>query len=415
MSSSEKVLRWLQARAPGTGLSRDFYVDPELFALDLEHIFYREWLFAAHTAELATTGSYLTLQIGAYPILLVRAGDGSINAFINSCRHRGARLCPSERGVAPKLVCPYHQWTYALDGRLFSARFMGPQFDRTQWGLKRVHCETVAGYIFVCISAQPPDFAPVRQQLEAYIGPHRFADARVAVEYSIIEEGNWKLVWENNRECYHCAANHPELARSFPDRPSISGVTGAGADPDVLAHWQRCEERGLPSQFLLTQGGQMRTVRVPLLDTAQSYTISGAPAVAKSLSDGISAVANIGALIAFHYPSSWNHALIDHGITFRVLPLGPKRTQLTTKWLVHRDAVAGVDYDPAELTRVWRATNEQDRRIVQENQIGIDAPTYTPGPFCLPQESGVEQFVEWYTSLLRHRLEEASASPAAVA
>jgi glycine betaine catabolism A len=414
MSSSEKILRWLQARAPGTGLSRDFYVDPELFALDLEHIFYREWLFAAHTAELATTGSYLTLQIGAYPIVLVRAGDGSINAFINSCRHRGARLCPSERGVAPKLVCPYHQWTYSLDGRLFSARFMGPQFDRSPWGLRRVHCETVAGYIFVCIAGQPPDFAPVRQQLEAYIGPHRFADARVAVEYSIIEEGNWKLVWENNRECYHCAANHPELARSFPDRPSISGVTGAAADADVLAHWQRCEGLGLPSKFLLTQGGQLRTVRVPLLGTAQSYTMSGAPAVAKGLSDGVTD-ANIGALIAFHYPTSWNHALIDHAITFRLLPLGPKRTQLTTKWLVHRDAVEGVDYDPAELTRVWRATNEQDRRIVQENQIGIDAPTYTPGPFCQPQESGVEQFVEWYTTLLRHRLEEASASPAAVA
>jgi len=400
---------------PGTGLEREFYVDPEIFALDLEHIFYREWLFAAHTAELVKTGSYLTLQIGAYPILLVRAGDGTINAFINSCRHRGARLCPSERGVTPKLVCPYHQWTYSLDGRLFSARFMGPEFDRSLWGLKRVHCETAAGYVFVCIAAEPPDFAPVRAQFETYFGPHRFADARVAVEYSIIEEGNWKLVWENNRECYHCAANHPELARSFPDRPSISGVTGAAADPDVTAHWERSEALGLPSKFLLTQGGQLRTVRVPLLGNARSYTISGDPAVAKGLSDGISGEPNIGALAAFYYPTSWNHALIDHAITFRVLPLDARRTQLTTKWLVHRDAVEGVDYDPAELTRVWRATNDQDRHIVQENQIGIDAPTYTPGPFCQPQESGVEQFVDWYTTLLRRRLEEAVENPAAVA
>ena len=104
MSSSESVLRWLQKRQAGTGLDRDFYVDPALFALELEHIFYREWIFAAHTAELPTTCSYLTIQIGAYPIVMVRAGDGTINAFINSCRHRGARLCPQERGVAPKLV-----------------------------------------------------------------------------------------------------------------------------------------------------------------------------------------------------------------------------------------------------------------------------------------------------------------------
>lgn len=413
MSSSEQVLRWLQERPAGTGLNRDLYTDPAVFALELEHIFYREWVFAAHTAELPTTGSYLTLQVGAYPIVLVRAGDGRINAFINSCRHRGARLCPQERGVAPKLVCPYHQWTYSLDGRLFSARYMGPQFDKTPWGLNRVQCETAAGYIFVCISKEPPDFAPVREQLEAYIGPHRFAEARVAVEYSIVEEGNWKLVWENNRECYHCAANHPELARTFPDTPSISGVVGAAQDPNVAVHWKNCEGMGLPSSFLLTQNGQLRTVRVPLIGDCKSYTMSGAPAVAKPLSDGISMDAKIGALVAFHYPTSWNHALIDHGITFRVLPLSPNRTQLTTKWLVHRDAVEGVDYDPAELTRVWRATNDQDRRIVQENQIGIDAPTYTPGPFCMPQESGVEQFVEWYSSTLSRRLREAAKEPAA--
>ena len=415
MKAAERVLRRLQAREPGTGLARDFYTDAEIHALDLDLIFYREWLFAAHTAELSSTGSYLTLQIGAYPIVLVRAGDGTIRAFVNSCRHRGARLCQSERGVAPKLVCPYHQWTYSLDGRLFSARFMGPQFDRTPYALRRVHCETVAGYIFVCVAAEPPDFAPVREQLQAYIGPHRFADARVAVEYSIIEEGNWKLVWENNRECYHCAANHPELARTFPDTPGITGVTGAATDPTIVSHWQRCEAMGLPSTFLLTQQGQLRTVRVPLLDDAASYTMSGAAAVRKPLSDGINPAGNVGALVAFHYPSSWNHALIDHAITFRVLPLGPKRTQLTTKWLVHRDAVEGVDYDPAELTHVWRATNEQDRHIVHENQTGIDAPTYEPGPFCQPQESGVSQFVDWYTGLLQRRLEEVTATTAAVA
>lgn len=403
MAIAESVLHRLDARQPGTGLERDFYVDPEIYALELEHIFYREWLFAAHTAELPATGSYLTLQVGAYPIVLVRAGDGAIHAFVNSCRHRGARLCPAERGTTPRLVCPYHQWTYALDGHLFSARHMGAQIDRSQWGLKRLHCETAAGYIFICIGAEPPDFTPVREQLTAYMGPHQLAEARVAVEDTIIEEGNWKLVWENNRECYHCAANHPELARTFPDTPAITGIGGADADPDILALWERCEALGLTSRFLLTQGGQMRTTRIPLL--GKSYTLSGEPAVRRPLSDGIGADSSIGALVAFHYPTSWNHALIDHAISFRVLPLGPRRTQLTTKWLVHRDAVEGVDYSAEELARVWRATNEQDRRIVQENQIGVDAPTYTPGPFCLPHESGVVQFIDWYTSLLRRRLE----------
>ena len=89
--------------------------------------------------------------------------------------------------------------------------------------------------------------------------------------------------------------------------------------------------------------------------------------------------------------------------------LGPTRTQLTTKWLVHREAVEGVDYQVEELTRVWISTNEQDRRIVHENQIGMNTPTYEPGPFSHMEESGVGQFVDWYSKLLEKRLSSAEA------
>jgi Rieske 2Fe-2S family protein len=404
MTTAMNVLRRLQGRTPTTGLGREFYTDDAIFELDLELIFYREWLFAGHTCELPKTGSYLTLQIGAYPVLLVRAGDGVIRAFVNSCRHRGARVCPDARGAAAKLVCPYHQWTYELDGRLFAARQMGPGFDRAQFGLKRLHCETVGGYIFVCVGAEAPDFAPTRRQLEPYLAPHRLADARVAFESTIIEEGNWKLVWENNRECYHCAVNHPELARVYSDTPTITSVSGAAEDPKIVEHWHRCEAVGLSGRFQLSADGQMRAARMPLLGAAVSYTSSGEAAVKRPLSDGIPREANIGTLLVFHYPTTWNHFLGDHAITFRVLPIGPTRTQLTTKWLVHGGAVEGVDYDIEELTRVWLATNEQDRRIVHENQIGMNSPTYEAGPFSRTHESGVSQFVDWYCSRLQLRL-----------
>lgn len=402
--NSMDVLRRLRSRAPHTGLTREFYTDAQIFNLDLEHIFYKEWLFAAHTAELPRTGSYLTLQIGAYPVVIVRGADQIIRAFVNSCRHRGARVCPDASGVAPKLVCPYHQWTYELDGRLFAARQMGSDFDRAKFGLKPVHCETVAGYIFICVAAQAPDFEPTRKQLEPYLKPHRLADARVAFESTIIEDGNWKLVWENNRECYHCAVNHPELARTFPDTPTVTGVSGAADDPVVAEHWHRCEAAGLPSQFRLSPDGQLRTTRMPMLKSAVSYTMSGQPGVKRPLSDDIPMDSNIGALLFFHYPTSWNHVLADHAISFRVLPLGPATTQLTTKWLVHRDAVEGVDYDLKELTRVWLATNEQDRRIVRENQIGMNSPTYEPGPLSAITENGVSQFVDWYCSRMQQQL-----------
>jgi len=401
MTTVNDVLRRLQERAPSTRLAREFYADEAIFELDLESIFYRDWLFVAHTVELPKTGSYLTLQIGAYPLVLVRAADGVIRAFFNSCRHRGARVCPNARGAAAKLVCPYHQWTYELDGRLFAARQMGSGFDRAQFGLKRVHCETVAGYIFVCLAKEAPDFASTRRQLEPFLTPHRLAESRVAYESTIIEEGNWKLVWENNRECYHCAVNHPELARVYSDTPTITSVTGAADDPTIVAHWQRCEAAGLTGRFHLASDGQMRLARMPLLGTAVSYTSSGAPAVRRPLSDGIPREANIGALLLFHYPTSWNHFLADHAISFRVLPLSPTRTALTTKWLVHRDAVEGVDYDLEDLTRVWLATNDQDSRIVHENQIGMNSPAYEPGPLSHTHESGVAQFVDWYCSRLQ--------------
>ncbi len=406
MTTTLNALHWLRDRVPGTGLRREFYTDEALFALDIEHIFRKEWLFVGHTAELPGTGSYFTVQIGAYPLVLVRGPDRVVRAFINSCRHRGSRLCPDARGTAPKLVCPYHQWTYELDGRLFAARQMGAGFDRTRLSLRQVHCETVAGYIFICLGTEAPDFTPTREHLEPYLAPHRLDEARVAFESTLIEEGNWKLVWENNRECYHCAGNHPELARTYTDKPAVSGVSGAAEDPDVVAHWERCEAQGLPSRFRLSEDGQWRTARMPLIPQAVSYTLSGKPAVRRPLTDAIPLSSNIGSLLLFHYPTTWNHFLADHAISFRVLPLSPTRTQLTTKWLVHRDAVEGVDYDLAELTRVWLATNEQDRRIVAENQIGVSAPTYEPGPFSMMQEGGVSQFVDWYSSRLLQQLGE---------
>jgi Rieske 2Fe-2S family protein len=121
--------------------------------------------------------------------------------------------------------------------------------------------------------------------------------------------------------------------------------------------------------------------------------------VRRPLSDAVTED-GIGSLLLFHYPSTWNHVLGDHAISFRVLPLGPTETQVTTKWLVRADAVEGVDYDIDELTRVWTATNDQDRRIVEENQRGVNSPMFEPGPYSPAHEGGVMQFVEWYAGAI---------------
>ena len=114
--------------------------------------------------------------------------------------------------------------------------------------------------------------------------------------------------------------------------------------------------------------------------------------------------ADAGSLLFFHYPNSWNHFLADHSIVFRVLPISATETEVTTKWLVHKDAVEGVDYDLANLTRVWIATNDEDRQVVEENQRGINSPAFVPGPYSKIQEDGVIQFVDWYCRTLTGRL-----------
>lgn len=144
MTDQNALALLLQAQRTGLSLARPFYTDPELYQADLDLIWYRDWIFAATTAELPKPGAYVTLQLGAYPIVVVRGQDGEIRAFHNVCRHRGQRLCAKPAGQTVKLVCPYHQWTYETDGKLLWARDMGPEFDPAQHGLKPLHCAVMA-------------------------------------------------------------------------------------------------------------------------------------------------------------------------------------------------------------------------------------------------------------------------------
>ena len=393
----------LLARRANHGLDRELYCDPGVYQTDLEQIFYREWLFAIPACELAGTGAYATLQVGAYPVVVVRGGDGVIRAFHNVCSHRGQRLCSKETGSTPKLVCPYHQWTYDLDGKLLYAREMGPEFDPAAHGLKKLHCIDLGGMVFICLAEVPPPIADLAKNLMRFLAPSGLKDAKVAYSSTIIENGNWKLVIENNRECYHCSGAHPSLCLTFSDNPTISAMDGPeSASPEILAHWARCEAHGLPSRFTHAPDMQWRLARVPLLNNAESYTMDTKAAVARRL--GQMPFNDAGSLLFFHYPNTWNHFLGDQAIVFRVLPISATETQVTTKWLVHKDAVEGVDYDLNNLTEVWMRTNDEDRQVVEENQKGILSPAYEPGPYSTVHEEGVIQFVDWYAGLMTERL-----------
>ncbi|TVQ54124.1 MAG: aromatic ring-hydroxylating dioxygenase subunit alpha [Rhodobacteraceae bacterium] len=408
MPREADVLSLLLGRKPDHALPRPFYCDPDVFDADMEHIWARAWLFAIPACELPKSGDYVTYDVGRRSVILVRGADGVIRAFHNTCRHRGSVLCTAKRGRSPKLVCPYHQWTYELDGRLLWARDMGPDFDAARHGLKAVRCRTVAGLVYICLADDAPDFEAFAEVAARYLAPHDLVNSKVAHESVTIEKGNWKLVWENNRECYHCSGNHPSLCRTFPEDPRyISADENGDAPAIVAAHAARCEAAGAPSAFRISDAGDWRFVRTPLLGAGESYTLDTKAAV--SLPNSSLPFRDGGSLLKFSYPSTWNHFLADHAIVFRVTPIGPMETEVVTKWLVHKDAVEGRDYDLKRLTEVWLATNDEDREVVENNQRGILSPAYEPGPYSPIHEAGLIQFVDWYAQAMTRALSGAGA------
>lgn len=403
MLNTADILTQLEQRQKNFSLSRDLYCDEGVYQADLENIWYREWVFAVPACDIPKTGNHATLQVGAYPVLIVRGADGQIRAFHNVCRHRGQRLCPKQNGSAPKLVCPYHQWTYDLDGRLLFARDMGPDFDASNFSLKPVHVRNHGGLVYICLADDPPEFDRLGGFMDDYLGASDLTNAKVAFSSTIVEQGNWKLVIENNRECYHCGGSHPSLCRTYSDNPLMTVMEGPNAaSPEILAHWDRCDKAGLPARFVSDPGMQWRLARAPLLNNAESFTMSTKAAVNRRM--GNIPWNDAGSLMFYHFPSSWNHFLPDHAIVFRLLPISPTQTEVTSKWLVHKDAVEGKDYDLKTLTEVWINTNDEDRRVVEENQYGIRSPAYEPGPYSPSQEEGVIHFVDWYVRTMRDRL-----------
>jgi Rieske 2Fe-2S family protein len=164
---------------------------------------------------------------------------------------------------------------------------------------------------------------------------------------------------------------------------------------------QRWVTQDLPYKLKKDTDSGWQIVRVPMA-RGLSFTMDGQPA--SSLLMGDLPDFDVGSVRLLHFPNTWNHALGDHALAFRVLPLDAQRTAVTTKWMVHKDAIEGVDYDLEKLTKVWLATNDQDRTLAENNQLGINSPSYRPGPYSQYFEYGVLAFVDWYLAAMREGL-----------
>lgn len=396
MTARIRTRQLLAERKPNHSLPQPFYRDEDIFALDVEGIFNRTWLMVGFEAEIPESGDYFTETVCNSSILLIRQRDGSIAGFHNSCRHRGARLCDGH-GRSPRIVCPYHQWTYAVDGKLLSASRMGPDFNKDAHGLRPLAVERVAGCIYVCLGdpKAAPDFAPFRAALEPMLAPHNLAGAKLAFSSELIEKANWKLVLENGRECLHCAACHPEIRVAFPVSTADAGDLDTTPLYDTFR--VRMEEAELPVGP--DNGPWWQIGRFPFNPGSVSFALDGQPLVTKPLM--VQGGNDVGTLRWAIEPHNFCHVSVDSAFMFSAYPVGPQETRVVAKWLVHRDAVEGVDYNIDRLTHVWTQTNLQDRGLAENNQRGVNGIGYVPGPYSLESEKYVNDFVNWYCDAMR--------------
>lgn len=391
MITPDGMLKLLQSRERAFSLPSPFYNDPVAFELDLDAILQRHWLFAGPSCQIREPGEYFTVTVGRSSVIVLRDRAGTLRAFYNTCRHRGSRICTADRGRLTTIVCPYHKWTYDLTGRLrFNGR-MHKGFDPADYSLVPVHLETVGGLIYICLAAEVPDFTEYKSTLEPYLAPHDLAHAKLAHIDNITVRGNWKLVMENSRECFHCATGHPELARSFITEYDSSYPRSIAGVEDF---WRRCESLGLPSADTDGEHEDFRINRLPLGKGARSITMDGKPAVSRLLGNVTNG--DIGSLRWAHFPTTFNHVLGDYSFHYRMLPIAPEETLVSAYWLVDAEAVEGRDYELENLINVWDETNEQDGILVERNQLGVKSAGYRVGPYSQETEIGVIAFVEWY-------------------
>jgi Rieske 2Fe-2S family protein len=370
------ISKLLGAYQAGQSLERAFYSDADVFVRDMDLLTGR-WFCVGHVSELPATGDWLVAELGRESAIVARNPDGAIRAMANVCRHRGSRVCTKPHGHAATLTCPYHGWSYHLDGRLRRAAEMPEGFDPAAHGLVPLPLTVIGGLIFLSFADKPPALDKAAEALSRMTRRYGWEKARIAARKTFTVSSNWKLALENYHECYHCAPAHPEFS-----------VLHALSRPGN----RRIGERDAEAWAATPDGQEVfRVMHSSLADDVRTGSRDGkplAPPMGEVPEENECVFAELGFLSAFL-------AYSDYGVIYRFIPRDVLRTEMEVIWLVRGDAEAGRDYDPAALTWLWDVTSVADKTIIESNQAGVLSRAYQPGPFS-KMEPGARQYVERY-------------------
>jgi Rieske 2Fe-2S family protein len=367
----------VSSKAPfASTLPGRYYYDPAIYAQEQERIFSQMWVYVGRADALPGPGAYQVVTVGGESVLVLRNKAGQIQAFLNVCRHRGARLCNQASGqLKGSIQCRYHAWTYALDGKLIGAPnvLREIEFDRSAFGLLPVAVRVWEGLIWLCLADTPPPFEaqindPQVQSFGAIAPIERYQIGRLKVARSITYavQANWKLILENTLECYHCGTMHPELC-------------------DLLPAFRT-------SQIYTDGQGTL------LADQVEAFNITGKatrPPLPGLLPEDIRRY--YGMLLM---PNLFLNLLGDHVVIDSFHPLGPERTRVTSDWLFDPEVMARPDFDPLDAVEMLDLVNKQDWEVCEMTQKSMASRAFKDGGIYVPDEAHIRGLVDYLLARL---------------
>jgi Rieske 2Fe-2S family protein len=351
-------------------LDSQWYCSPEIFERENERIFARSWICAAREEDLDEPGRFVVGEIAGESLILTVDDARNLRDFYNVCRHRGTRLCTDERGVFKGTIqCPYHAWTYGLDGALRVARNMDgvEDFDRAEYPLREASVAHFEGFVFVALEPQEP-FDETFSTLTGRFSAWQLPKLRRAASITYDVACNWKLIFQNYSECYHCPVIHPQLERLSPSESGRNDLT----EGPFLGGYSELRES---AETLTASGKTQRPLLAGEENRSRVYYYTIFPSV----------------LLGLHP---------DYAMVHYVQPLGTAQTRIVCDWLFDPQAMAAADFDCSDAVDFWDLTNRQDWAVNELTQRGVASRAYTPGPYS-QQEGLLHAFDRHYLRIMR--------------
>jgi Rieske 2Fe-2S family protein len=367
----------------GWSLEQMFYISPEFYAFERQHWLAKQWYVLGHSSELPEVGSFIVRELLGESLIILRDSERTIRAFYNVCRHRGSRICTAD-GKATSLMCPYHAWSYRLDGSLRSAPAMAADIDLKELGLHPAPVREIGGIILGSLRADPKTLDPAAAAGVPMLDYHGIPNARIVARRSYPTKANWKLAMENFAECYHCYPSHPEYCSTMNHVQVLARKATPEAEAafeQEVARWHR-EEADPDSPVALRNSSYVEYMsqhvsRAPIGGGRLTQSQDGKP-VAPLM--GRQTKFDGGAGVFSVRPFAFAALLNDHAVLFQFLPVAAELTHVQISWLVGGDTHAA-DFDVERMIWLWDVTTAQDKAIVELNAQGVRSDAYTPGPY----------------------------------